>query len=259
MKIVIPIYTTQLNDYEQYSLRQSIKMFAPRRDIVIVSPASLDLSPLKDVSGNVGVERFDDDFFASIKDYNRLMLSAEFYARFIDSEYIVICQTDVLVLSDTLDEWCNKGYDYVGAPWLPKHKYLHYPQRLVWHLRRMMAKLPSSKDHGIVREGMVGNGGFSLRRTKSLHNVCLQLHNLMEVYRENGNNVKLFEDVFWATQAQLNIPPYQEAVYFAMETRPDCALRLTHGQLPMAIHAWCKPPYLDFWKHKLILPNSMCQ
>lgn len=78
MKIVIPIYTTQLNDYEQYSLRQSIKMFAPRRDIVIVSPASLDLSPLKEVIGNVGVERFDDGFFASIKDYNRLMLSAEF-------------------------------------------------------------------------------------------------------------------------------------------------------------------------------------
>ena len=52
--------------------------------------------------------------------YNRLMMSEQFYRAFEGYEYILIYQLDCLVFSNALEEWCRKGYDYIGAPWFER-------------------------------------------------------------------------------------------------------------------------------------------
>lgn len=44
------------------------------------------------------------------------MLSAEFYDRFAAYEYVLIYQLDAFVFADRLAEFCQMGYDYIGAP-----------------------------------------------------------------------------------------------------------------------------------------------
>ena len=64
------------------------------------------------------METFDPAYFTSIQGYNRLLLSTEFYQRFLGSAYLLICQLDVFVFRDELAGWVARGYDYVGAPWV---------------------------------------------------------------------------------------------------------------------------------------------
>src|SRR5437868_3719188 len=51
---------------------------------------------------------------------------------------------DSLVLADQMIDWCNAGFDYIGAPWLP------------------------CSDTPWVREPGVGNGGFALMKIESV-------------------------------------------------------------------------------------------
>ena len=55
-----------------------------------------------------------------------MLLTADFYRRFTDYEYILIHQLDVFLFEDKLLEFCDMGYDYIGAPY-PKFD-------AIWHL-----------------------------------------------------------------------------------------------------------------------------
>ena len=75
------------------------------------------------------------------------MISSKFYKSFKTYEFLLIYQTDAWVFRDDLLEWCNKDYDYVGAPWFTGY----------------------DDTKGIKKAfNAVGNGGFCLRKTKSM-------------------------------------------------------------------------------------------
>ena len=42
-------------------------------------------------------------------------MKEKFYRAFADYEYILIYQLDCLVFASSLEEWCGKGWDYVGS------------------------------------------------------------------------------------------------------------------------------------------------
>lgn len=113
VSVVIPMYTTQLNDFEVLSVRRTFDVLRDH-DIVIIKPQSLDLQPLDQLlsGANCRVESFEDAYFQGRTGYNRLMMSPTFYERFLSSRYILICQTDVFIFSDRLLDWCKKDYDY---------------------------------------------------------------------------------------------------------------------------------------------------
>ena len=123
VKIVIPIYKTDLNVYETVSLNQVVDVLKNYTKIII-KPTNLDVKAILDKYDNqFDVQDFDDDYFTDLVGYNRLMLSPEFYGRFEDSKYILIYQLDAFVFRDELAYWCSLNYDYIGAPWLNKRKY----------------------------------------------------------------------------------------------------------------------------------------
>lgn len=104
----------------------------------------LDLSEYKscflDSRVDFCVRYFNEQYFDSVKSYNELMLSVDFYRSFREYQYMLIYQLDAFVFEDQLEYWCNKGYDYIGAPWIKANKKFH----------------PTC-----------GNGGFSLRKIDS--------------------------------------------------------------------------------------------
>ena len=93
-----------------------------RTPIALVAPEGLDLTaylpPERQEARPIHVVRFDPGFFRSTDTYSRLLLSAGFYQAFASYEFILIHQLDVFVFRDELADWCARGYDYVGAPWI---------------------------------------------------------------------------------------------------------------------------------------------
>lgn len=263
--VVIPIYRTSLEAYELKAFRRALEVLSCR-DIAIVSPQGLDLSPLDDLlAGKCRVECFEPQYFAGREGYNRLMLSHEFYSRFRASRYVLVCQTDVLLFEDRLDDWCNRGYDYVGAPWLPAPADVsgwNVPRRAFYEVRRLWGRLLPGF-HAINLKWRVGNGGFSLRRVDAMLAV-LECH-AEEVARvaAQSHKVSCFEDVFWGVEVNrrwpgtLNVPDAKTAAHFAVESHPDMAMRLTGGELPMGAHAFQRHRNIVHWRQHLADDESV--
>lgn len=133
--VVIPVHRAHFDELEGMSLARYVEVLGHHR-LIFVGPESLDFEAYLSRAKNASVERFPDHYFKTIIGYNKLMLTKEFYLRFGSYRYILKCELDAFVFHDDLVHWCEKGFDYVGAPW--------------W-------------DESRERWYGVGNGGFSLR------------------------------------------------------------------------------------------------
>lgn len=264
--IVIPIHKERPSNEEVASLKQCA-LVMKNHPICIVCPKGLNTKQLSnhltDFGINWTIERFPEKYFKGIAGYNLLMLDKSFYKRFAKYQYMLIYQLDAWVFSDELDEWCGKGYDYIGAPWLEK-----------------------KNDGEIVLTG-VGNGGFSLRRVQHFIDVLScrgpvrngkQLHleptiknriyqffyslgwqNTISYYKKDPT---LFEDIFLSiflsnTKLRAKMPEPDEASLFAFEQKPSYLFSKTH-KLPFGCHAWRKYEYDFFWHH-FINPDEVNQ
>ena len=259
--ILIPVYQGTPNRTESASLRQCLEVLG-RHPIVFATFPELDLTAYRTIVESFSipfrVEYFDKSFFASLEAYNRLCLLPDFYRRFAaDHDYMLVYQLDAWVFRDELDDWCAKGYDYVGAPWI-----LGQPQKA-----------------SQLRFKAVGNGGFSLRKIsfclrtleasgsiitpavlKALirDRACGAVARKFPIYRtqehllQAARNGKLYEDTVFSlqkyTSLQAAIPSPDEALAFSFERQPALLYERNGGQLPFGCHAWQLPSHLAFWQ-----------
>lgn len=255
--VVIPVFTTDLSADEWWALDRCAAILA-KHPLILVKPQSLNIAPLLHRHPALLSESFPDEYFASVKSYNRMMLFDGFYARFdAEYEFMLVYQLDAFVFSDQLLEWCSKGYDYVGAPWIPPGPVpVGYARRFIDVRRqcyRLLDRYEDCGDH--TRDPQftysVGNGGFSLRRISRMRTVLQELDRRAQRHRDAS--IRAWpEDQFFSVEAnryrrRLLIPRAEEAVYFSWETNPDVAARMTHGELPFGCHAWNKL-HVDIWR-----------
>ena len=163
VKIVIPIYKSYFGVLEEKSFLRCVNILK-NYPIVLVQPEELDSSFITKKFPEVIVETFTKDYFEGISGYNKLLLSSSFYERFLDSEYILIHQLDAFVFKDVLTEWCKKGYDYIGAPWIAT-QHNHFVMKSFNKLVTLFNNKNCNERKQIFYK--VGNGGFSLRKTSS--------------------------------------------------------------------------------------------
>lgn len=251
VKVIIPIYTTKINSFEEISL-QRVCQILHSYPLVVIKPQLLDLSPILEKYPALTIENFADDYFRSIAGYNRLMLSEEFYRRFEDNEYILICQLDAYIFRDELTEWCEKGYDYIGAPWLVRPIYRSFPMKQYrWLFRSAATRATDFK---------VGNGGLSLRKVSSHLKAVQQLKDVIEDFLRHTKNHVFNEDVFFAVEVNrhglnFSYPSYTEALKFSFDKYPELCYKLNHEQLPFGCHSWFKKKMFKFWS-KIIKSNQ---
>ncbi len=242
VKILVPIYQTDLNEYEWFSLRHNLQVLA-HWPVVFVRPRSVDISPVLSHFPGTTQEAFDDKYFADIAGYNRLMLSADFYRRFQDVDYILVCQLDAYIFEDQLEQWCRCGYDYVGAPWtVPMH--FRLPLLKQWR-QWFHSKCRTEKDY------KVGNGGLSLRKVASHLRVTQQLHDAIEEHLAKPRHWAN-EDLFLSLEvnkhgALFSYPTYEQALQFSFDRYPAVCYRDNGRCLPFACHGWYKGEAKHFW------------
>jgi hypothetical protein len=218
--VVVPAHKPRLDECERIALAQCARVLH-RHPIAIVAPRALDTRAHEALVPGARVVRFDDDFFAGVAGYNRLMLSPRFYAAFWRYRHMLVHQLDAFVFSDQLEAWCARDYDYVGAPWI----------ECAW-LGPFLAR--SRRPH--AANAAVGNGGLSLRRVTSCFASSV-------AFRRGARRWPHHEDLFWSFYVPrwnpwFRIPPVEEALGFAFETEPATCFARTGGVLPFGCHAW---------------------
>jgi hypothetical protein len=224
--VVIPIYKANPTLAEKASVAQTLAVLH-QHHIYYVIPKGLSLSKYP-MSQNVRIIEFNPTYFLSVKSYNKLMFSASFYKKFKSFQFMLLVQTDAWVFRDELNTWTEKGFDYVGAPWIQIPPLQKKP---LVHLAKLLYQ-------------RVGNGGFCLRRVSTFYRICVYMPFLSYIFTKN-------EDLFWGYFAQklglIKTPDWKQALMFSFELAPSKAFALNCNQLPMGCHAWEKYEN-KFWK-----------
>jgi hypothetical protein len=250
VKIVIPIYKNYFGDLEEKSFLQCIKVLK-NYPIVLVQPEGLDNAYITERFSNVIVETFSKHYFENISGYNELLLSEYFYKRFLDSEFILIYQLDAFVFKDTLKEWCQKGYDYIGAPWIATQH-----NSIGMKIFDKIATIFNSKKKNERKKIFykVGNGGFSLRKTSLHYKIAYEQKTFISSFLgAEKKEIYAIEDVFWSIKVpelyrDFKIPEYMEALHFAIDRKPKIALKFVNNEIPFGCHGINKPKVIGFWK-----------
>ena len=231
VSIVIPIYNPQPTADELNSLKQCVRVLGTH-PIYFIYPEGLDLSIYKREAPQAQFEVFEQKYFEGIMGYNELMLTPSFYEHFSQYTYMLIYQLDAWVFEDKLLEWCQKGFDYVGAP-----DFGHKTDHISWY-------------NGMLG-GLLLNGGFSLRKVKK----CIALTKIYQSFFKKGYGG--FEDSFFSAHYSrfmllrpfIKLPDYSTALQFAFEKSPSEEFKLNNQNLPFGCHAYIKfEP--EFWKQK---------
>lgn len=250
VQIIIPIYRSELSEHEIRTLRHNVRILGASRILFLHPegltrlPALLDTEPFD----SIGRMQVSDEWLGAkngILGYNRMMMSEEFYTRFVGGGYILICQTDAWIFRDELDAWCAKGYDYIGGPYLRRPIYNLPPIKQWLALRR--ACCDRSR---ILRQdgwGRVLNGGLSLRRIDAFRQACARHADLIERLGQVRSTVSN-EDWFWSLVPDLYRPDTVEAARFSIDTHPARSMELLGGALPFGCHGWNKHNRLRFWE-----------
>ena len=244
--VLIPVYKKQLNDNEYLALNQCFKILSKHK-IIFFASENLETNFYEEfcLENNIKfeVERFEDKYFNDLWGYNELLKNENFYKRFLNYEYILIYQLDAFVFKDELIYWCNKGYDYIGAPWFEGFGQATENNEM----------LP-----------ICGNGGFSLRKTKTFYDLFSIIQKDItpenEYMKSLVDNKKASEDLLICTVfpkyfKNLNIAKSEEAKYFSFECLPKKLYEEINYQLPFGCHSWEKYDS-DFWKEFIKTENN---
>jgi len=268
--VVIPIYKKKLNEFEILSLKQCCKILN-KYPIFFVTHKQLDCSMYNSICDEFKITYaycyFNKVFFSNISGYNALTLSKLFYKKFIDYEYMLVYQLDAYVFSDDLMSWCNKGYDFVGAPWLELNEKSGLPD----------FSFPLA----------VCNGGFCLRKIEkfiNIHNASISMKRFTHLIQSFSNNCskklksnilyvfpkimvcfillilkplfhkniyEINEDKIWSMflHEKGNLPAPGEAMKFSFEAYPEYLFAKNGNVLPFGCHGWYNSDNYGFYKN----------
>ncbi len=266
--IVIPIYKAQADMNEEISFKRSLDVFASRQ-IVLLAPDGLNISYYFEIAQKknyeLTVSYFPPYFFTDVSHYNQLMMSIDFYNRFVDWDYVLIYQLDAYVFYDKLDYWCLQRFDYIGAPWF--ENYQSYEDGCdLWtvgnggfSLRKIPAFIDILKRKIPVKSWEKLKDDYQISTLKGLSRMIAILQVLFRIagYKNTINYWKKQcgdnEDFFWTVYLDklgigLKIPKAMQAVDFAFEQSPSYLFQINGNKLPFGCHAWHRYEYETFWE-----------
>lgn len=231
--VVIPTYKSKLNRYERLSV-DLIKEKLSCYDIYFIAYKELDMAGYRQ-DKEIKVMYFPKHFFKGGIAYSRLLLNKDFYKRFLDYEYMLIVQTDALVLGDAkqLDLFIQQGYDYWGARW-KKPVEIHSVE--VKKDLPVRSALPDFLWKYILKHPQycfVGNGGLSLRNIRKTIALLQEKRRYAAVWFDN-------EDKFYAYHGLKNhvnyrVAPKEMVDSFSLE---DYIKQRLNEVQPFGVHAW---------------------
>lgn len=232
--VLIPIYKSSLTENEEFSVSESMKKLIDF-DIKFIAPTSLDKKYYLEIFPSIEISSFDDSHFVSISEYNKLLLNPNFYKSFNEYDYILLLQTDAIILKPDLKKWLSREYDYIGAPWPSGYSIDIKSQK-------------TGEEFPVKSTVFVGNGGLSLRNIKSTLNLFEEFPDVRAEWQERGHAEDLFFSFVGNISSQFKIPSIGIAAEFSFDIDPEIIYRINGGISPFGAHAWEKYNP-EFWEN----------
>ena len=152
--IITPIWKNEFSSAELENIQKSLS-FNSNYDHVFIHDNLISLEFYKKEFKTSNFIELKQGVFNSVKTYNTLMLSSYFYKLFIDYKYILILQSDA-VLVKPVNELFDLNYDFIGPNWKNGFK--------IGPLSRFRIISTVLKFFGVHNTYFIGNGGLSLRK-----------------------------------------------------------------------------------------------
>ena len=235
---LIPIYQDRLTPLEEFSLKQSLSFINPK-NTKFICPSYLDKVYYISMFPQISFETYDDEYFQSIQGYNKLLLNKDFYSNYLNYEFILILQSDAILINDLLKEWINSEFDYIGAPWPNKFKL-----NLKWDL---------FAENNYQVEAAVGNGGLSLRRVRSIIRLINEFPQTTQYFLSSTSSEDLFYSTAGLASHNFKLPNEIVASKFSLEMEPNYYFHRNGFYSPLGGHAWWKYDP-QFWIPRLREP-----
>jgi hypothetical protein len=224
--VLIPVYKETLDSDEFFSVKISLRHLK-KFEVFFIGPEQLNLDYYKIHFPRIKYKSFSKDYFNNINSYNKLLTSEYFYHSFNLYDYMLILQTDAILLKNELQMWVDSGYDYIGAPW---------PNGYSLTLQTVKISI----ENGILCNTFVGNGGLSLRNINSCINLIQEFPDLAFNWQTSGHA----EDLFFSFMATLSdffrTPNFKVAAKFAHDIEPEYLSNFIDKKFPFGVHAWAK-------------------
>ncbi|MCW5913703.1 MAG: hypothetical protein KIT66_03765 [Chitinophagaceae bacterium] len=259
--VVIPVHKPDPTPNELASFEQCFKVLGSH-PITIVAPSGLDMSAYSEKVPGCSVTFIDPHWMSDIRQYNKLKISKYFYSLFKDYEYLLTYELDAWVFRDELIYWCDKGYDYIGAPWFEKYGLACSEKHLIggnsgFSLRKIYKSIDILKRVGIITRIRRIWFDSKLQGLFPLFNIPIFLK-VFNVKSTKYFNEIIFnwseenEDYYWSYFIQLTftdfvVAPYNDAFKFSFETNSLFLYFENENKLPFGCHAWEKYEP-EFWK-----------
>jgi hypothetical protein len=267
--IVIPLSNrTDFTLEERISLHHLVH-YLGRYDKFLIAPLGMRIE-----MDGFQVKYFARKFFGSAAAHTHLTYAPFFYKAFEDYQYIFIYHLDSLAFADELENWCDKGLDYIGPPWI------------------------QCADSPWVTKPRVGNGGFTLMKVETTVKVLYLRYRQepgrywKDMFNRNGRRLDLVirtlrwlqrwfpsaklvnaplkdwdemqnpslhgrnNDAFWSDEAVKYLPDFrvaslEDGLRFAFEVAPRKCYEMNGGRLPFGCHAWARYDR-KFWEPFLL-------
>lgn len=242
--VVIPIHLEKPSELERISLDQILTVLH-KHPITFMAPTGLNTAWYEDYCQGKAAISFARFNWKGHEAYGELMVSPTFYKSFLAYEYMLVCHLDAFVFRDELEEWCQRGYDYIGSViYNPVWEFIDTP------LRRMM---------GFPFPEYFGNGGFALKKVSAFYGITSKYKWYFDAYHwVRKLRRKEFLDDLFITQhfprlaANFSIPQRAVAQKFgaAYEYWEEDKLPFDKNKvdtLPFGIHGWIQY-HQDYWK-----------
>jgi hypothetical protein len=264
--ILILAHKKDLTDAEKASLHQCCNVLN-KYPIKVICPQNLDVSEYLKICPTIEIDFIDPKWQINYRMFNRLKIHPFLYRRYQKYRFILFYELDAWVFNDALRHWCAQDYDYIGAPWYEG-----------FHAANSRSKFIG-----------VGNGGFSLRKTKSMLKAITNFSYLeppIKLSRETlkqgrfsikklltiltyftvGNNTfyifndyQANEDFFWGNVVARNfrwfkLPAENIALQFSMEVNAPELIEYNNFRVPFGCHAWEKYNR-NFWEQYIDINN----
>ncbi len=205
--ICCPEHKKVLSKQEELNLKVT-EHFNKEFDKVFILPDNIPKEYYQVNFPTWNIIQIDNVHFRNNLSYNKLMLSNLPYKFFLKYKFVLICQSDAVVVKNIKD--LPEKYDYIGAPW----------------------------ENGIYFKGSklrVGNGGLSLRKVKIFY---LLTSILWFLKKTNAN-----EDIVFSYLGKfkfIKIPPFYFANNIFKETTSCRLLDLDNSFGFHALEKWNK-------------------
>jgi hypothetical protein len=252
--VVIPIHSETPTELELISFQQCF-MVLGEHTIRIIAPEGLNLNRYKAVIPVIEVIYIDPIWQSSVEKYNKLKLSQFFYKLFADYQFLLTYELDAFVFKDELLYWCNKGYDYIGAPWFvgydnPTDDFLGvgnsgFSLRNIAAMQRAIKKV-YIKEAAYHTFGKKNNLTFKLSTWLNYLRIYFG-ENYTIQFATHKNEDAFIAEIITAEIKDFKIAPVEEAMQFSFEVKPEYLYHMNQNRLPMGCHAWWKYD-LGFWK-----------